>query len=69
VGRAALVGAHSLLLPGVNVGDAASVGAHCLVSQSVEAGAIVVSASARLIQTGKRDVEKILAMAQKVSPA
>jgi acetyltransferase-like isoleucine patch superfamily enzyme len=65
VGRAVLVGAHSMVLPGVNIGDGVSVGAHCLVSQNVEAGAILVSTS-RVNQTGKRDVAKILALADKV---
>lgn len=63
VGTGALVGAHCVLLPGSVVGDAASVGAGCILSQAVEPGIILVSTAARALPTGKRDVDKILALA------
>jgi acetyltransferase-like isoleucine patch superfamily enzyme len=69
IGRAALIGAHCLLLPGVHVGDAASIGAQCLVSQSIEPGSILVSVSSRTVQAGNRDVGKILALADKLAAA
>jgi galactoside O-acetyltransferase len=64
LGTAALVGAHCVLLPGVKVGEAASVGAQCLLSGSVDPGLILVSAGARSIPVGRRDVARILELAR-----
>jgi acetyltransferase-like isoleucine patch superfamily enzyme len=68
IGIAAMVSAHSVILPGVSVGDAAAVGAQCLLSHSIEAGTVLVSGAARCIPVGKRDVAKILELAAKVMP-
>jgi dTDP-4-amino-4,6-dideoxy-D-glucose acyltransferase len=64
LGRAALVGAHCVILPGVELGDACSVGALSVVYRSVPAGAIAVSDPPGVRIKGNRDVEKILAMAE-----
>ncbi len=67
VGRAAMVGPHSVVLPGVTVGDAAAVGAQCVLSQSVEPGTLLISGAARGVAVGRRDVAKILALADRVA--
>jgi acetyltransferase-like isoleucine patch superfamily enzyme len=66
VGRAALVGALSVLMPGLSIGDAAALGPNCLVSESVAPGAIVLNGSARNIAFGKKDVGKILETASQL---
>lgn len=66
LGRAALVGAHCVILPGVELGDACSVGALSVVYRSIPAGAIAVSEPPGVRIKGNRDVEKILAMAEQV---
>lgn len=68
VGRAALIGAHSIIMPGVRVGDAAAVGAQSVLTQDVQAGTIVVNGSSRCLPIGRRDVAKILSMADTVVP-
>lgn len=67
LGRAALVGAHCVLLPGVQIGDAAAVGSQCVVNQSIEAGTMLVSATSRNLQVGTRDVARVLALAGQVA--
>jgi acetyltransferase-like isoleucine patch superfamily enzyme len=62
IGRAALVGAHSVVMPGVVVGDVAAVGALSVVYFPVEPGCVLVSGSARSLPAGKRDVAKVLEM-------
>jgi acetyltransferase-like isoleucine patch superfamily enzyme len=66
LGRAALVGAHSVILPGTVMGDAASIGALCVIHGVIAAGAVAVSCGAGLRITGSRDVSKILKMAEQV---
>ena len=66
LGCAALVGAHCVILPGVELGDACSVGALSVVYRSVPAGAIAVSEPPGVRIKGNRDVKKILAMAEQV---
>ncbi len=61
VGRAAMVGPHSVVLPGVAVGDAAAVGAQCVLAQEVAPGAVVVSGATRSATVARRDVAAILA--------
>ena len=55
--KGCLVGAHSVVLPGVTIGEGASIGALCIVSASVEPGDIIVSASVRTVKLGTRDLE------------
>jgi len=69
IGRAALIGAHSVVLPGVTVGDAASVGALCIVSRSVPPGVIAVAARAAWKAVGIRSVANIMNLADQVSGA
>ena len=38
IGQAVLIGAHSVILPGVTIGDAGSVGAMAVVTKSIEPG-------------------------------
>lgn len=66
LGRASLIGAHSVILPGTVVGDAASIGALCIVQGHIPPGTIGVSRGARLKFKGMRDVERILKMADEV---
>lgn len=64
IGIAALIGAHSVILPGVEIGDAASIGALAVVAKSVPPGGMARSQAAATIHPEKRrDVEKIRAMA------
>lgn len=67
--RAALVGAHSVILPGVTIHEAASVGALCVVHKDVPRGAVVVAQGSKPIQRGTRDAEQILRMASQVLEA
>ncbi len=64
IGQAVLIGAHSVILPGVAIGDAASVGAMALVAKSVPAGGVVRAPAATIHSERKRDVGKIRAMAR-----
>ena len=68
LGRGALVGAHSVVMPGVEVGDAAAVGAQCVVTKSVAPGAILVSGAMRCLPVGRRDVAKILGLVERLLP-
>jgi acetyltransferase-like isoleucine patch superfamily enzyme len=65
IGQAALVGAHSVILPGITVGDAGSVGAMAVVTKSIAPGEMArASATVAVVGERKRDVGKILAMAK-----
>lgn len=66
LGRAALVGAHSVILPSVQLGEAASVGALCLVYQSIPPGAIAINSSSGIQIKGYRNVARIMKMAEEV---
>jgi acetyltransferase-like isoleucine patch superfamily enzyme len=68
LGRGALVGAHSVVMPGVDVGDGAAVGAQCVVTKSVPPGTILVSGGMRSLPVGRRDVKKILALVDQLLP-
>lgn len=57
IGRHVIVGANSVILPGVSLGDGASVGALTFVNRSVASGAIVSGNPMRRV--GTRDVEKL----------
>ncbi len=64
IGQGVLVGAHSVILPGVEIGDAASVGALALVAKSVPPGGIAQSSPLATVHpTRRRSVETIKAMA------
>jgi galactoside O-acetyltransferase len=54
--RGCLIGAHSVVLPGVTIGEGASIGALCIISQSVEPGEIIVSACVKNMRMGTRDL-------------
>jgi galactoside O-acetyltransferase len=56
VGRHAVIGAGSVLLPGVTVGDGAAVGALSLVKHHVPPHAIVVGPDGRVIGERRRDL-------------
>jgi acetyltransferase-like isoleucine patch superfamily enzyme len=64
VGRSALIGAHSVVLPGVTIGDAAAIGALCVVYKDVPAGHYLVGGAAELRLRRERDVKSILALAE-----
>jgi dTDP-4-amino-4,6-dideoxy-D-glucose acyltransferase len=65
IGRAVLVGAHSVVLPGVVVGDAGSVGAMAVVTKSIPPGGMArARAAIAIVGERRRDVGKILAMAK-----
>jgi acetyltransferase-like isoleucine patch superfamily enzyme len=65
IGQAVLVGAHSVILPGVTIGDAGSVGAMAVVTKSIAPGEMARATSAvAVVGPRKRDVGKIMAMAK-----
>lgn len=65
IGRAVLIGAHSVILPGVTIGESSSVGALALVTKSIPPGGIAKAPGAvALLSERKRDVAGILAMAR-----
>lgn len=64
--QAALVGAHSVILPKVRIGAAASVGALCLVYKSLPAGAVAISDPPGVRISSYRDVAAIVRMAEAV---
>ncbi len=65
----AIIGAHSLILPGTSVGFGASIGANCIVYGKIASGAIVTNRESLGKVTGTRDVESILAQVRKVAKA
>lgn len=67
IGQAVLVGAHSVILPGVTIGDAASVGAMAVVASSIGPGEMARAPGAvAVVRERKRDVRKILAMVEEL---
>jgi dTDP-4-amino-4,6-dideoxy-D-glucose acyltransferase len=61
LGRHSMVGAHSVVLPGVSFGEGAVVGALSLVKESLAPWGIYGGVPARLIRARKRDVEDLAA--------
>lgn len=59
-GKHALVGANSVIMPGVHLGFGASVGALSFVNKAVPEGAVVSGNPLRLI--GRRDLERLRAL-------
>jgi galactoside O-acetyltransferase len=65
IGKAVLIGAHSVVLPGTTVGDGGSVGAMAVVNRSVPSGGMArAPATTATLSARKRDVAKIMAMAR-----
>src|SRR3954462_11276935 len=65
IGQAVLIGAHSVILPGVTIGDAGSVGAMAVVTKSIAPGEMARAPSAvAVVGPRKRDPAKILAIAK-----
>ena len=65
IGQAVLIGAHSVILPGVTIGDAGSVGAMAVVTKSIGPGEMARATAAVAVVGGrKRDAGKIMAMAK-----
>lgn len=65
IGSAVLIGAHSVILPGVTIGDGGSVGAMTVVHRSVpEGGMVRAPAAVGVLSERKRDVGTIMAMAR-----
>ena len=52
IGKRCFVGAHSILMPGVTIGDGSIVGAGSVVTRDVPAGTIVAGNPARVVRTG-----------------
>ncbi len=52
VGKRCFIGAHSILMPGVSIGDGSIVGAGSVVTRDVPAGTIVAGNPARVVKTG-----------------
>ena len=52
IGARCFIGAHSILLPGVTIGDGSIVGAGSVVTQDVPAGTIVAGNPARVVRAG-----------------
>ncbi len=65
IGRSVPIGAHSVILPGVTIGDAGSVGAMTVMTRSIGPGEMArAGAPVGVVVGRKRDVEKIMAMAR-----
>ena len=56
VGRHSIIGAGSIILPGVNLGEGTAIGAMSLVRESTEAWAIYAGNPARKIRARKKDL-------------
>lgn len=61
LGRHSLVGAHTVVLPGVTFGEGAAVGALSLVKESLAPWGVYAGVPARLIRPRSRDVEQLAA--------
>ncbi len=62
----ALVGAHSLLLPGTRIGEGASIGAQCIVYGEIPRGAVLVNRAAKGQIIRYRDWKKIVRLAERL---
>ena len=62
----ALIGAHSVLMPGIVIGDAASVGALSMVHRDVPDGHYLVNGASQLGLRRQRDVGAIMRLASEV---
>jgi galactoside O-acetyltransferase len=56
VGRHVIVGAGTVILPGVTIGEGAAVGAHSIIKRDVAPFTIVVGSSGRVIGTRRKDL-------------
>ena len=59
LGRGAIIGAHSVLLPATSVGAFASVGAMCVVKGEIKTGATMVSAAGKPRVISQKDTDKL----------
>jgi acetyltransferase-like isoleucine patch superfamily enzyme len=59
VGRHSIIGAGSIILPGVVVGEGVSIGANSLVLESTENWSIYVGSPAKRIKSRKKDLLKL----------
>jgi acetyltransferase-like isoleucine patch superfamily enzyme len=66
IGQGVIIGAHTVILPNVEIGDGASIGAMCIVNDSCAAGSIVVSGGGRPRTISTRDADAILAQVRQV---
>jgi acetyltransferase-like isoleucine patch superfamily enzyme len=57
IGRNCFIGAHSIIMPGLHVGDGCIVGAGSVVTKDVEPNSIVAGNPARVIKTGIRTLK------------
>lgn len=55
IGRHVVIGAHSCVLPGVEIGDGAALGAHSLATENIEENKIAVGVPCRVIKERKKD--------------
>ena len=63
---AALIGTHSVILPGTDIGEGASVGALCIVHGVVPRGAIIIANGSSFIIKSYRDPEAIIALSRRL---
>jgi acetyltransferase-like isoleucine patch superfamily enzyme len=54
IGARCFIGAHSIILPGLTIGDGSIIGAGSVVTDDVPPGAIVAGNPARIVRTGIR---------------
>jgi dTDP-4-amino-4,6-dideoxy-D-glucose acyltransferase len=66
LGVNAWVGAHTVILPGVTVGDGASIGAGCLIHQDIPPGAIVRNRTDLRVSGRSRNVDRMKDYAARV---
>ncbi|MFN0058374.1 MAG: acyltransferase [Planctomycetota bacterium] len=64
--HAALVGAHTVILPGVTIGEGASVGAMCVINKNVAPAEVLVRMPPGVVRRGLRDLGSIRALAGRV---
>ena len=60
IGRGVVVGAHTVILPGVEIGEASSVGAMCVLNRSCKPGSVVITGAGRPRMIRSRNVAAIV---------
>jgi galactoside O-acetyltransferase len=66
VQTATLIGTHTVILPGAEIGEGASVGALCIVRGVVPRGAIIVANGSSFRIKSYRDADTIIALARRL---
>lgn len=56
IGRRAMIGTHSAIMPGVTIGEGAVVGAYSFVKQDIPAGALAYGIPARIVEWGNSKI-------------